>query len=325
MANVKIIQTASFVPQKVVTNDELSKIMDTSDEWISTRTGIKQRHISLDENTSVLCTRVAKQLLTQSGWSAESLDLIIVATMSPDSYTPATAALVQGNIQAQNAVAFDISAACSGFIYALEVAKRFLSSPDIKRVMVIGGEVLSKVLDWQDRTTAVLFGDGAAGVLLAKDETKQSQILATDLKTFGDQGKNLIAGTTQAICQFPNTQDEKLEAFQMDGREVYKFATHEVPISIERACQKADISLDEVTHFILHQANARIIQSIAKRLKQPLDKFGLNIADYGNTSAASVPLLLDELNKKGQLKRGQIIVLSGFGGGLTVGTHVIKF
>jgi 3-oxoacyl-[acyl-carrier-protein] synthase-3 len=325
LANVKIIQTASFVPQKVVTNDELSKIMDTSDEWISTRTGIKQRHISLDENTSVLCTRVAKQLLTQSGWSAESLDLIIVATMSPDSYTPATAALVQGNIQAQNAVAFDISAACSGFIYALEVAKRFLSSPDIKRVMVIGGEVLSKVLDWQDRTTAVLFGDGAAGVLLAKDETKQSQILATDLKTFGDQGKNLIAGTTQAICQFPNTQDEKLEAFQMDGREVYKFATHEVPISIERACQKADISLDEVTHFILHQANARIIQSIAKRLKQPLDKFGLNIADYGNTSAASVPLLLDELNKKGQLKRGQIIVLSGFGGGLTVGTHVIKF
>lgn len=325
MANVKIIQTASFVPQKVVTNDELSKIMDTSDEWISTRTGIKQRHISLDENTSVLCTRVAKQLLTQSGWSAESLDLIIVATMSPDSYTPATAALVQGNIQAQNAVAFDISAACSGFIYALEVAKRFLSSPDIKRVMVIGGEVLSKVLDWQDRTTAVLFGDGAAGVLLAKDETKQSQILATDLKTFGDQGKNLIAGTTQAICQFPNTQDEKLEAFQMDGREVYKFATHEVPISIERACQKADISLDEVTHFILHQANARIIQSIAKRLKQPLDKFDLNIADYGNTSAASVPLLLDELNKKGQLKRGQIIVLSGFGGGLTVGTHVIKF
>lgn len=325
MANVKIIQTASFVPQKVVTNDELSKIMDTSDEWISTRTGIKQRHISLDENTSVLCTRVAKQLLTQSGWSAESLDLIIVATMSPDSYTPATAALVQGNIQAQNAVAFDISAACSGFIYALEVAKRFLSSPDIKRVMVIGGEVLSKVLDWQDRTTAVLFGDGAAGVLLAKDETKQSQILATDLKTFGDQGKNLIAGTTQAIYQFPNTQDEKLEAFQMDGREVYKFATHEVPISIERACQKADISLDEVTHFILHQANARIIQSIAKRLKQPLDKFGLNIADYGNTSAASVPLLLDELNKKGQLKRGQIIVLSGFGGGLTVGTHVIKF
>lgn len=325
MANVKIIQTASFVPQKVVTNDELSKIMDTSDEWISTRTGIKQRHISLDENTSVLCTRVAKQLLTQSGWSAESLDLIIVATMSPDSYTPATAALVQGNIQAQNAVAFDISAACSGFIYALEVAKRFLSSPDIKRVMVIGGEVLSKVLDWQDRTTAVLFGDGAAGVLLAKDETKQSQILAADLKTFGDQGKNLIAGTTQAICQFPNTQDEKLEAFQMDGREVYKFATHEVPASIERACQKADISLDEVTHFILHQANARIIQSIAKRLKQPLDKFGLNIADYGNTSAASVPLLLDELNKKGQLKRGQIIVLSGFGGGLTVGTHVIKF
>ena len=325
MENIKIVQTARFIPAKVVTNDDLSQIMETSDEWIKTRTGISQRHLSLNENTSALCTKVANQLLAKSNWSAQSIDLIIVATMSPDSFTPATAAIVQGNINAYQAIAFDVSAACSGFIYGLEVAKRFLSFSDVKRVMVIGGEVLSKIIDWQDRTTAVLFGDGAAGVLLEKDEAAQSQFLGADLKTFGAQGQNLTAGTTQALCQFPTNESHHLAAFGMQGREVYKFATHEVPTSIKDACQQANVSLDEVSYFILHQANARIIQSIAKKLKQPLTKFGLNIAEYGNTSAASIPILMDEMQEQGLLKRGDILVLSGFGGGLTVGTHVIKY
>lgn len=325
MENIKIVQTARFIPEKVVTNDDLSHIMETSDEWIKTRTGIQQRHLSLNENTSALCTRVAQLLLAKSNWTADTIDLIIVATMSPDSFTPATAAIVQGNIKATKALAFDVSAACSGFIYGLEVARRFLNFADVKRVMVIGGEVLSKIIDWQDRTTAVLFGDGAAGVLLEKDMTLESQFLASDLKTFGAQGQNLTAGTTQALCQFPNSNEHQLAAFSMQGREVYKFATHEVPTSIQAACQQAQVSLDEVAYFILHQANARIIQSIAKKLKQPLEKFGLNIAKYGNTSAASIPILLDEMHEQGLLKRGDILVLSGFGGGLTVGTHVIKY
>ena len=324
MQNIKIIQTASYVPKKSITNKQLSEIMDTSDEWILTRTGIKKRHISLNENTSELCTRVAKELLKKSNWQAQSLDVIIVATMSPDSFTPSTAAIVQGNLQAQNAICFDISAACSGFMYALEVAKNFLNAPNVKRIMVIGGEVLSKIIDWHDRTTAVLFGDGAGGVLLEATKENKSAFLASDLKTFGAKAQVLTAGITQANHQFPNVLPT-LSAFKMNGKEVYRFATHEVPNSIVTACQKANVSLKQVDWFILHQSNARIIQTIAKKLQQPLNKFALNIENYGNTSAASIALLLDELVTNKQIKRGSLIVLSGFGGGLTLGTHVIKF
>lgn len=325
MEKIKIVETASYIPPKTVTNDDLSQLMDTSDEWITARTGIKERHVSMGENTSDLCTRVAKKLLEQSGWSAESLNLIIVATMSPDSYTPATAAIVQGNIGAKNAVSFDVSAACSGFVYGLDVAAKFMAAQSQMRVLLIGGEVLSKVIDWSERGTAVLFGDGAAGVLLENNSQEDSAILASVLQTHGEFHAELTAGQTNPLTAFPPQTPTVIYPFTMNGQAVYKFATHVVPETILAACKDAGVTVDDVDCFVLHQANARIVKSIAKRMKQPLEKFPVNINKYGNTSGASEPILLDELVKQGSIKRGQLIVLSGFGGGLTVGTQVIKF
>ena len=325
MSAIKIVASSRYLPKRQVSNDELSLLMDTSDEWIKSRTGIQQRRISEKENTSDLCSKVASQLLAKSGWEAVTLDLIIVATMSPDCYTPATAAIVQGKIGADQAVAFDLSAACSGFVYALAVAGNFIASSTCKRVMVIGGEVLSKVIDWTDRTSAVLFGDGAAGVLLEKDQTGKAVFLANDLQTFGKLADQLQAGKTVPLGKFPANSPHHYAAFKMSGRDVYTFATHRVPESIRAAVQKSNLTLNQIDWFIMHQANVRIIEQIAKRLGQPLAKFPVNIAAYGNTSAASVPILLDELLDKNLIKRGQIIDLSGFGGGLTVGTQILKY
>lgn len=322
MNDWKIISTASVVPKKVVTNDELSQLMDTSDEWIKSRTGIERRHISTGQNTSDLAAQVGKKLLSQSGWVARDVDLIIVATMSPDSYTPATAALVQGKLGADQAVAFDISAACSGFVYALTAAGAMLKLPYFNRAMVIGSEVLSKIIDWHDRSTAVLFGDGAGGVLLSS--TSEHHVLGEDLASFGRLSSRIVAGQTPVASAFP-APVAKLAPFTMDGRAVYKFATHEVPASIKRAVADAHISLDQVDHFLLHQANARIIRQVAKRLGQAITKFPINIGDYGNTSAASEPILLAECVQKGVISHGETVALTGFGGGLTTGTIIIKY
>lgn len=324
MEAIKIIETARYAPSKIVTNDDLSQIMDTSDEWITERTGIRQRHISEGENTSDIAIKVGERLLAKSGYQPDQVDLIIVATMSPDAYTPATAAIVQGELGASHAVAFDISAACSGFMYAVMVAKQLLQMPTVNRAMVIGAEVLSKIIDWQDRTTAVLFGDGAGGVLLEKDATATSILLGQNWQTFGDQHDALSAGYTKVANQFPGPVTD-LKPFYMDGHGVYRFATHQVPKSIIAAADQASIDVDAIDHFILHQANARIIKSVAKRLHVSQEKFPININEYGNTSAASEPILLSECVDQGIVKRGDIIALSGFGGGLTVGTMIIKY
>lgn len=325
MTGIQIVQSASTVPERVVPNDELNTYMETSDEWISTRTGIKQRHVSTGQTTSDLCTSVAQKLLEQAGLQATDLDFIIVATMSPDFLTPATAAIVQGRIGANQAFAFDVNAACSGFIYGLKVAEGLLQAPK-SRGMLIGGEVLSKLVDWHERSTAVLFGDGAAGVLLENAPSASSAFLASDLQTIGELGDRLTAGYQPVNSVFTtDSTDAHRQYFEMDGRAVYKFATHQVPESIERAVAKADLLVDDVDYFILHQANQRIIDQIAKRLAQPTDKFLSNVAAYGNTSAASVPILLDEAIQNGTIQRGQTIALGGFGGGLTVGTQIIKY
>lgn len=324
MQDLQIAGTAAYVPPMVVTNDQLATMMDTSDEWITTRTGIHRRHISQGENTSDLALKVGQQLLAQTGLQASDLDLIVVATMSPDAYTPSTAAIVQGKLGASHAVAFDISAACSGFVFAMTTASRLLKASSWKTALVIGAEVLSKLIDWQDRSTAVLFGDGAAGVLLNKTERTNPLVLGSHLQTYGQWSDKIVAGATTSGKKFPK-QLTGLTSFSMVGRDVYRFATKEVPRSIEQAAAQAQISLDQVDRFVLHQANARIIKQIAKRLHQPLDKFLLNIGEYGNTAAASEPLLLDEAVRQGQIKPGMTIVLSGFGGGLSVGTMIIKF
>lgn len=322
--NIKIISTASYTPPQVVTNNELTTLMDTSDEWIKLRTGISQRCISQDENTSGLAFKVAKQLLQKALVSADKVDLIIIATMSPDAYTPSTAAIVQGLLGAGNAIAFDISAACTGFVYAYNIAELMLRSSEMRTAMIIGAEVLSKLIDWHDRNTAVLFGDGAGGVLLQKSEDKTSGTLGQHWQTFGQLSNKIIAGQTNIAPGFPKDKTS-LTTFSMAGRDVYRFATHEVPNSIKQAMKTAHVNLNVIDHFLLHQANARIIRQIAKELNQPLTKFPINIDKYGNTAAASEPILLAECVNAGVVKRGEIIALSGFGGGLSVSTIILKY
>lgn len=325
--NVSILQTASSIPKKVVTNDDLAKMVDTSDEWISKRTGIKQRHVVTEQSTSDLCVDVSQKLLRQANLPAKRIDLIIVATMSPDYLTPSVSAMVQGKIGADNAAAFDINSACSGFAYGLKIAKQMLTADKSKYALLIGGETLSKLVNWQDRSTAVLFGDGAAGVLLTNAYSNSAGILADDLQTKGRLGHYLTAGYLANKSPFYQAAptDSANKYFLMNGRQVYKFATENVPGSIRTALRKADLQTSDVDYFVLHQANSRIVERIARDLGVSIAKFPINIQEYGNTAAASEPILLDELVKKKIIRRGNIIVLSGFGGGLTIGTVVLKF
>lgn len=317
---LKIIDSAKYSPERVITNDELAQTLDTSDEWISKRTGIKRRHRIGEETNAAMATKVAETLLTKTNTAPEEVDLIVVATMSPDYQTPSVAALVQGALKASRAMAFDISAACSGFVYGMSVVNQMLQSPNYHKALLIGSEALSRLLDWQDRSTAVLFGDSAAGVLVENDPADPAGLLAERLTTYGDLGEHLTAGNVAAL-----TDSTQSYFFQMNGRKVYEFATNRVPESIKAVLQAAEIDARDVKYFLLHQANARIIKSVAKRLELPLEKFPINIADYGNTAAASEPLLLAELMQEHKIQRGDIIVFSGFGGGLTIGTNVIKF
>lgn len=320
--DVAIAASSFAVPDRTISNDQLSQWLDTSDEWISKRTGIKERHISSGENTSDLATRVAKSLLSKSGLSAEQIDLIVVATMSPDNMTPSTAAIVQGKIGAKKAIAFDISAACSGFSYAFTIARSLLLTQHLQNAIVIGAEVLSKLIDWQDRSTAVLFGDGAGGVLLTA--CQEQHVLGIDLRTFGWLGDKIQAGHLGANADFRQNK-RQLSAFQMEGREVYRFSTHQTPLSIEAAAKQAHLRLKEIDYFLLHQANQRIIKQVAIRLQQPLSKFPMNIDRYGNTAAASEAILLAECIAKKVITKGKIIALTGFGGGLTTATIIFKY
>lgn len=322
MEKLTINATAATVPAKCLTNDELATMVDTSDEWIRTRTGIEQRYVATKETTTDLAVKVAEDLLLATGWDVREVDFILVATMSPDTLTPSVAAGVQGRIGAKNAFAMDMGAACAGFIYALSTATALLQTR-YQKGLVIGAETLSRLVDWHDRRTAVLFGDGAAGVAVSQtnDETG---LLAEHLLSFGEQGHFLTAGQIAQESPFFENETQHPFMFNMDGRQVYNFATTEVPKAIDEALIKARMTVDDVDYFICHQANARIIQSIATHLAQPIEKFPMNMAKYGNTSAASVGLLLHELNEDGLLKTGQTIVLAGFGGGLTVGALVIR-
>lgn len=321
----KVIGTGSYVPKKVVSNEMLESLMDTNDEWIKTRTGIEKRRISEEENTSVLCGKAAQNILDKTGVAAEEIDLIIVATMSPDYLSPSTACLVQDYLGAKQGMAFDISAACSGFIYALSVAEKMLRSGGFRYALVLGGEVMSKIINWEDRSTAVLFGDGAGGVLLERTEHEGS-FLGEDIHADGSRGLALTTGSL--AVQNPYSSQKKLDDvfLKMEGRAIFDFAIRSVPKSIRAVVEAADLSLSDITRIIPHQANARIIQAIAKKLKIPNEQFALNIADYGNTSAASIPILLDELVTAGELSLGnkEKIILTGFGGGLTWGSMLIQ-
>ena len=321
MVFARIAQAAAYAPEQVITNDDLSEIMDTSDEWISSRTGIRRRHITRDETTSDLGTQVAKKLLSKAGLSAVDIDFIIVATITPDSLMPATAARIQGNIGAVNAFAMDVTAACSGFVFALSTADKFIQSGIYKRGIVIGAETLSKTLDWSDRSTSVLFGDGAGGVLLEATETKH--FLSESLNTDG----SLSLTSAKVGLSSPFSEKEEDNKFlKMDGRAIFDFAIRDVAKSIKTLIDASEVSAEDLDYLLLHQANIRILDKMARKMSIDRDKFLANMMEYGNTSAASIPILLSECVDQGLIKLdgSQIILLSGFGGGLTWGSLIVK-
>ena len=321
---VGILGTGSYLPEKVMTNDDLSKFVDTNDEWIRTRTGIRERRIAAEnEATSDLAYKAAEKAIENAKIDKNEIDLVIVATMSPDHITPATAAIVQDKLGI-NAAAFDLSAACTGFVYAFTTGYSFVKSGIYKKVIVIGAETMSRILDWEDRTTCVLFGDGAGAVVLGQIEN--GGYIASHLVSDGSGAEDVIIPAGGSRNPVSKEEIDKREIyFKMKGSDVFKFAVRAFPETVENVLAQGNTTADDVDMFIPHQANIRIIESIAKRFKQPLDKFYVNLQRYGNTSGASIPLALDEANKEGKLKKGDKVVMVGFGGGLTYGSILLEW
>lgn len=324
---LRIAGTGRAIPSKVVTNDDLSQIMDTSDEWIATRTGIRQRHVITAETTTSLSVEAAKKALDAAGMQATDIDVIICATLSQDNTLPTLACEVQAALGAMQASAFDLNAACSGFIYGLGIANAYLKSGMFNNVLLIGTEVLSKILNWEDRSTAVLFGDGSAAAVITNDA---DTMLAFEQGADGVRGTAIQCENAPAVHPFldePRTPvtDGPIGKVQMNGLEVYKFAVRTVPRATKNVLAAAGLEPDDIKYFLFHQANQRIIDSAIKRLKQPSEKFPINLDRYGNTSAASVAILLDEMVRDGKIEAGDKIVLAGFGGGLTWAACVIEW
>ena len=318
MNGVKISGLGKALPNNRMTNEDLAKLVDTSDEWIRTRTGIGSRHISKGETTTKLAVQAAKEAIEKADLDPLEIDLIIVATITPDYIMPSTACMVQEEIGADNATAFDITAACSGFIYGTKIAIEAIKVGSAKNVLVIGAEVLSRAVDWKDRSTCVLFGDGAGAAIFSKHE--KDNIINLYTKSNGRKGNALtLPGRPLSNCHIENTTT--LGYMTMDGQEVYRFATTVVPMSIQEVIKDTPYTLDEIDCFILHQANERIMDSVASRLKVPKEKFFKNLENYGNTSAASIPMAL--YDAASSLKTGDKVVLAGFGGGLTWGSILL--
>ena len=318
MIGVEILASAHYVPPRVVTNDEISTWVDTSDEWIVKRTGISARHISEGENTSDLCVHVARGLLEKSEICPLEIDLIIVATLTADYLTPSAACMVQETIGAANAVAFDLNAACTGFVYGFSAAHKYLLSGQYRKVMLIGAELLSKYTDWTDRNTCVLFGDGAGGVILT---ARRGSLYEEKLHTRG--ARHITAYYQEVINPFC-VKEREMDYIKVDGREVFDFAVKSVSENIEEVLKKSGHTMEDIAYVIPHQANGRIIEGIAKKMRVGLSKFYVNIEKFGNTSSASIPIAFDEMTAKGLVKSGDKVIFAGFGGGLTWGCILIE-
>lgn len=322
----RVVGTGSAVPDRVLANHDLEKMVDTTDEWITTRTGIKERRIaSPDEFTSTLATRAALNALDMAGISAAELDMIVVATVTPDYPFPSTASLIQNNIKALNASAFDISAACSGFIYATSIVDKFIKSGTVKNALVIGAEVLSRIVDWSDRNSCLLFGDGAGAVVLQAD-TGASGVLDTFMMSDGSNWDLLYqpapGNRNPVSCK---VIDERLAFIRMQGNEVFKLAVRAMEDAALKVLSAGGLTAADVDLFIPHQANRRIIDAIGKRLGLPDEKVYVNIERFGNTSSASIPIALDEANRKGLLKPDSLLLLDAFGGGMAWGAVTIRW
>lgn len=317
----RIIGTGSYVPELIVTNDDLAALVETNDEWIQTRTGIRQRRIVRDEKTSDLAVKAAKRALEQAGIDAQELELIIVATSSPDECFPACACQVQAAVGADHAAAYDLSAACTGFIFALHTVQAFIKAGMCRLALVIGVDCMSKLTDWSDRGTCVLFGDGAGAAVVQAGE---HGLCSMEMGSDGSKA-SVLSCIARTSGNFFNRKIPELGYMYMDGQEVFRFAVKKVPECVTKLLEDAGSELEEIRYFVLHQANYRIVESVAKRLKQPMEKFPMNMERYGNTSAASIPILLDEMNRDGRLKHGEKIVLAGFGAGLTWGASLLEW
>jgi 3-oxoacyl-[acyl-carrier-protein] synthase-3 len=326
MVRARITGTGSAVPARVLTNFDLEKMVDTSDEWITTRTGIKERRIAAEgEYTSTFAAAAARSALEMAGVPAEEIDLIIVATLSPDFPFPSTACLVQNELKASRAAAFDLSAACSGFIYALSVAEKFIGAGAMRRVLVIGAEVMSRTVDWTDRNTCLLFGDGAGAVVLeACDDGRGVQ--STHLHSDGTYWELLYqAGCGSRNPAVQKTLDEQLVYLTMQGNEVFKLAVRAMEEAAQEALQANGCTVADIGLFIPHQANRRIIDAIGKRLGLADHQLFVNLERYGNTSAASIPIALDEAHRAGRIKDGDVVLFDAFGGGLTWGSALVRW
>ena len=322
----RIVGTGRAVPEKVLTNADIEKIVDTTDEWIMARTGIKERRIAAEnESLSTFAIPAAEQALEMAGIPGEDVDLVICATVCPDMFFPATATLIQNHIGARRAAAFDLSAACTGFVYALGVADSFIRSGSASTVVVVGGEVLSKFVDWTDRKTCVLFGDGAGAVVM-KASDNDAGVLDVSMHSDGRLGDLIYrpgGGSLNPVSGSDYLED--LEFIKMKGNETFKVAVRSLVEVSDEALKRCGLEHADVAWFIPHQANRRIIDAVGQRLEIPDGRTYVNIERYGNTSAASIPIALDELNRDGKLEPGNILLFSAFGAGLTWGAGVVRW
>tara|TARA_Y100001970_G_C14237521_1_gene862773 strand:- start:1789 stop:2775 length:987 start_codon:yes stop_codon:yes gene_type:complete len=324
--NAKITATAHHVPKRVMTNFELEKLVDTSDEWIRTRTGITQRHIAAkNEASSDLSSEVAEQLLKNRGIAADEIDIIIIATVTPDHFTPSTAAIVQNNIGAKNAWGFDLSAACTGYLYGLETGSKFISSGKYDKVMVIGVDTMSSILDFADRNTCVLFGDGAGGAIL-EPSTSNLGIIDSILHMDGSGGGYLhVPGGGSRIPATIESVEAKKHYIIQDGKKVFKFAVKGMADVSEKILEQNNMTGDDINLFIPHQANKRIIDAASERCNISKEKVLVNIDRFGNTTAGTIPIGMNEAVNNGRIQHGDIILLAAFGAGFTWGSMLLKW
>ncbi len=318
----RIAGTGSYLPEKVLTNADLEKMVETSDEWIQTRTGIRERHIAADgQTTSDLGCQAALRALEAAGIDASQLDMIVVGTTTPDLIFPSTACLIQAKLGATGCPAFDVNAACSGFVFALSVADKFIRSGDARHVLVIGAETLTRIVDWNDRTTCVLFGDGAGAVVLKADE--ETGILSTHLHADGSK-KELLWNPVGVSAGFGDSENGR-GAILMKGNDVFKYAVKALDSVVDETLHANGLDKADLDWLIPHQANLRIIEATARRLDMSMDQVIVTVDKHGNTSSASVPMALDHAVRSGRVERGQLLLLEAFGGGFTWGSALLRY
>lgn len=326
----KIIGTGSYVPEKIMTNNDLSQFVETNDEWIRERTGVEERRVMQNETTADMAVKAAEGAIASAGISAEEIDMIIVSTVSSNLILPNTACFVQKAIGAANATCFDVNTACTGFLTAYNTVQCYINTGLVETALIIGAEGLSQIVNWSDKGTCILFGDGAGAAVIKKDETA---VFDTVMHANGSKGNALTCENGYALRKRlfdeKNNENEKedrdLTYVDMDGHEVFRFAVKQVPMCINELMKKRNITEKDVDLFVLHQANKRIIESVAKRIGTTMDKVPMNIMKYGNTSSACIPILLDELVKENKIKSGDRVVMSGFGAGLTWAATYMDF